>query len=98
MQTFMPYPDYSESARCLDRQRLGKQRVEAFQILRSPEGIFKSAKDIPNVKFKIGFIFIIELPGIVKWRNDWLKKIGADTPYYDVPFSYLKTDFSEFGD
>ena len=35
MQTFLPYPDFTESAKCLDRQRLGKQRVEAWQILYS---------------------------------------------------------------
>ena len=35
MQTFLPYPDYIESAQVLDRARLGKQRVEAFQILRA---------------------------------------------------------------
>lgn len=34
MQTFMPYPDFRESVRCLDNKRLGKQRVEAFQILK----------------------------------------------------------------
>lgn len=33
MQTFLPYPDYAKSAACLDRQRLGKQRVEVLQIL-----------------------------------------------------------------
>jgi len=33
MQTFLPYDDYTCSARCLDNKRLGKQRVEAFQIL-----------------------------------------------------------------
>ena len=33
MQTFLPLPDFAESARCLDWRRLGKQRVEAFQIL-----------------------------------------------------------------
>lgn len=33
MQTFLPYPCYEQSARVLDRARLGKQRVEAYQIL-----------------------------------------------------------------
>ena len=33
MQTFLPYPNFTESARVLDRQRLGKQRVEALQLL-----------------------------------------------------------------
>lgn len=32
MQTFLPYPDFARSARCLDWRRLGKQRVEAMQI------------------------------------------------------------------
>ena len=33
MQTFLPYADYPASARVLDRQRLGKQRVENLQIM-----------------------------------------------------------------
>ena len=34
MQTFLPYPDFARSAAVLDRARLGKQRVEALQVLR----------------------------------------------------------------
>lgn len=34
MQTFLPHPDFGESARALDLRRLGKQRVEAIQVLR----------------------------------------------------------------
>jgi len=33
MQTFLPYPDFEESAKALDTKRLGKQRVEAMQLL-----------------------------------------------------------------
>lgn len=33
MQTFLPYPDFDRSLQCLDRQRLGKQRCEAKQIV-----------------------------------------------------------------
>lgn len=32
MQTFLPYPSFTRSARALDSRRLGKQRVEALQI------------------------------------------------------------------
>lgn len=32
MQTFLPCVDFKETFSCLDRQRLGKQRVEAMQI------------------------------------------------------------------
>jgi hypothetical protein len=34
MQTFLPYPDFRKSLHCLDYRRLGKQRVEAYQIIR----------------------------------------------------------------
>lgn len=33
MQTFLPYPDFVESAKVLDYKRLGKQRVETYQVL-----------------------------------------------------------------
>jgi hypothetical protein len=33
VQTFLPYADYIRSAKVLDRQRLGKQRVEVLQIM-----------------------------------------------------------------
>ena len=35
MQTFLPYASFIESAKVLDYRRLGKQRVEALQILRT---------------------------------------------------------------
>ncbi len=35
MQTFLPYPDFADSAEVLDARRLGKQRVEALQVLRA---------------------------------------------------------------
>ncbi|MEJ0010335.1 MAG: MSMEG_6728 family protein [Alphaproteobacteria bacterium] len=38
MQTFLPYPDFEESMRVLDYRRLGKQRLEAKQLLRAIAG------------------------------------------------------------
>ena len=38
MQTFLPYADFQMSARCLDYKRLGKQRVEAWQIYQIVSG------------------------------------------------------------
>lgn len=38
MQTFLPYSSFKKSAQCLDYKRLGKQRVEAFQILNALAG------------------------------------------------------------
>ncbi len=38
MNTFLPYADFRKSAECLDYKRCGKQRVEAFQILKIVTG------------------------------------------------------------
>lgn len=38
MQTFLPYPNFTASARILDYRRLGKQRVEAMQLLSAIDG------------------------------------------------------------
>lgn len=38
MQTFLPYADFYKSAQSLDRQRLGKQRVECLQIYQALTG------------------------------------------------------------
>ena len=38
MQTFLPYKSFAKTARVLDKTRLGKQRVEASQILDLVEG------------------------------------------------------------
>lgn len=37
MQTFLPYKSFTLSLACLDDKRLGKQRVEALQILNALE-------------------------------------------------------------
>lgn len=50
MQTFLPYPDFAQSAACLDRQRLGKQRVEGYQILRTLLGISSGWRNHPATK------------------------------------------------
>ena len=38
MQTFLPYASVIDSLRCLDYRRLGKQRVEAKQMIDALEG------------------------------------------------------------
>lgn len=35
MQTFLPFPDFEKSAHLLDMRRLGRQRVECLQLLKS---------------------------------------------------------------
>ena len=46
MQTFLPYPDFARSAAVLDRQRLGKQRVEVLQILKDGHERFRTGQPL----------------------------------------------------
>ncbi len=55
MQTFLPYQSFQRSARCLDRQRLGKQRVEAMQILRALLGMSTGWASHPAVAMWRGY-------------------------------------------
>jgi hypothetical protein len=50
MQTFLPYRDFEETARCLDYRRLGKQRVECKQILSAIRGETNAWANHPAVK------------------------------------------------
>lgn len=49
MQTFIPYSDYEKVAKCLDNKRLGKQRVETWQIYNALQKI----KRREDLKFRI---------------------------------------------
>lgn len=64
VNTFLPYEDYDESAQSLDRQRLGKQRVEAFQIL-----------NIIKMLRLLSIIFNSPIPNFGNGRKQWIKKI-----------------------
>lgn len=51
MQTFLPYADFEKSLRCLSRQHLCKQRVEAYQIYqRLIDPTIKSWQNHPAVR------------------------------------------------
>lgn len=50
MQTFLPFPDFTKSAQCLDRQRLGKQRVECMQIAKALLGETKGWVNHPATR------------------------------------------------
>jgi len=55
MQTFLPYPNYVRSVQALDNKRLGKQRVEAMQIINILEGQQSRWKNHPAVKMWVGY-------------------------------------------
>lgn len=55
MQTFLPYADFFDSLACLDYRRLGKQRVEAMQIIQTLEGTSTGWKNHPAVLMWQGY-------------------------------------------
>lgn len=55
VNTFLPYPDFVESAKALDYRRLGKQRVEAWQILQALRGQTKGWVNHPATKMWRGY-------------------------------------------
>jgi hypothetical protein len=54
LQTFLPYPNFDDSARTLDRQRLGKQRVETLQIAKVVAGVSSGWRNHPAVRMWLG--------------------------------------------
>lgn len=89
MQTFLPYPDVVESAKVLDRQRLGKQRVEAIQIARELLGITKTnCSNHPAVKMWRGFepfLIRVYLKAILdEWESRGYKNTKSIVHYYKL--------------
>jgi hypothetical protein len=72
IQTFLPYPDCAKTAQCLDRQRLCKQRIEAYQILRTLLGLSNGWKNHPTIKMWKGHLGALHLYAksiCIEWRN-----------------------------
>lgn len=85
MQTFLPYPDFQKSVQCLDYKRLGKQRVEAKQILNTLNGTSNGWKNHPAVRMWKGYEAALSLymnTCIEEWikrgYNNSMKKIQIE--------------------
>ena len=78
MQTFLPYPDFEQTARALDDRRLGKQRVEALQILRALTRERYGWKHHPAVRMWAGYEEALASYGIAVCR-EWRRRGHADT-------------------
>ena len=58
MNTFLPYSDFIRSAKCLDYKRLGKQRVEAWQIYQTlKQGKYKKCSQCLGEGDEIGYVY-----------------------------------------
>ncbi len=101
MQTFLPYPDFVASAKCLDWRRLGKQRVEAYQIVNvlTKGGI--GWKNHPAVRMWRGYEDFLKLyvnAMIREWicrgyKNNMTMYMEKDIKSLDIPEWHGNSDF-----
>jgi len=73
INTFLPYPSFSESARVLDDKRLGKQRLEVVQILLVLAGRRKGWRGHPAVLMWRGYETSLAEYGIEICR-EWVRR------------------------
>lgn len=73
MQTFLPYKDFKKTASILDYKRLGKQRVEAKQILDTLEGRSKGCKQHPIVDMWRGYELALKVYFNIM-SIEWMKR------------------------
>ncbi len=108
MQTFLPYPDFAESAKVLDYKRLGKQRVETFQLLNAIRGVDKFGEPKQHKGW-------VNHPAAVMWRQyvpalhmygramtlEWINRGYNDTMLdrfevysdFELPYWFGREDF-----
>ena len=91
MQTFLPYQDFDKSAKVLDYRRLGKQRLEAMQLVNS---IIKLSQ---NPDAKVGWhnhparrMWVGYLDGLKYYCNvmiqEWINRgYNNNMAKYDLP-------------
>ena len=78
MQTFLPYPDFAATAAVLDQRRLGKQRVEALQILRAITVPGYGWRHHPAAKMWTGYEEALGAYGVAICQ-EWCRRGHADT-------------------
>jgi len=92
MQTFLVSPSFAETAHCLDKKRLGKQRVEAKQILNALHGKSKGWVNHPATLMWYGYEDALSFYHdcmVAEWINRGYKN--------NMPFLYTRTDRSDAG-
>jgi len=89
MQTFLPFKSFSKTAKVLDRQRLGKQRVEAFQILKANDlrrqGVKAAWQNHPAALMWYGYDDALKLY-FNAISKEWISRgYKHNMGFYDVP-------------
>jgi len=99
VQTFLPDPDFTKTAEVLDYRRLGKQRVEAIQIVKALDvGLPKSGwANHPAVKMWWGYPFALIEYGTAMC-TEWIKRGYKDKMHPDFFDRWQNGRFDHFGD
>lgn len=77
VNTFLPYSDFERTARTLDQRRLGKQRVEAYQVLRASLGATKGWANHPATRMWRGYEYLLAEYGVAMCK-EWTKRGHRD--------------------
>ena len=94
MQTFVPEISFANSVRVLDRQRLGKQRVETLQIMKALAGLSKGWTNHPATRMWRGYedaLVMYQMCTVREWKargykdTCWEKTLDV----YKTHFGYL---------
>lgn len=80
VNTFLVYPDFRRSARALDYRRLGKQRVEAYQIL-------NLIQDLKYISSQLNIPCCLETK---EDRKQWVRTVVRT--YRNCPIRYVRRD------
>lgn len=83
MQTFLPYVSFEKSAEVLDRQRLGKQRVEVLQILNALAGLSAGWVNHPATRMWRGHEYLLVRCGIAMCE-EWSYRGYNDTTMFKI--------------
>lgn len=84
MQTFVPEISFANSVRVLDRQRLGKQRVETLQIMKALAGLSKGWVNHPATRMWRGYeaaLLLYQAATCNEWCNRGYKDTCLDKTY-----------------
>lgn len=95
MQTFVPYDDVHRIASVLDRRRLNKQRIEAFQVLRAITDPTYGWQRHPAVHMWRGHGGALRLYGLAMC-DEWLAQDGADNTDLRGRIAAFQFDHADF--
>jgi hypothetical protein len=83
VQAFLPYSNFKQSAQCLDRSRLGKQRVEVLQMLKALTGETKGWANHSATRMWRGHTNALVLYGLAVC-DEWILRGYKDTCYEKI--------------